>query len=105
MAYVRSTGFALALLAAVFLVGCGGESPREAGARIAVEDSLSAAYDRDRTKCTDNPAPWFIEKEAAVFICAARRDDGHCDWYRATLRNAGWEVVLERQNGGCALSF
>ena len=62
-------------------------------------------YDRDRTRCTDNPAPWFIEKEATVFICAAKRRDGRCDWYRATLRNAGWEVVLERPNAGCVLSF
>ena len=93
------------VLAAVLLVGCGTESQREAAARTAVEDSLSTDYDRDRTKCTDNPAPWFIEKEATVFVCAAKRNDGHCDWYRATLKNAGWEVVLERRNGGCVLSF
>jgi hypothetical protein len=105
VALVRSTGLVLVLFTVVLLVGCGAESPREAGARLAVEDSLSAEYDRDRTKCTDNPAPWFIEKEATVFICAARRNDGHCDWYRATLKNAGWEVVVERPNGGCVLSF
>ena len=75
----------LFVLAAVFLVGCGAESPREAGARTAVEDSLSADYDRDRTKCTDNPAPWFIEKEATVFICAAKRNDGQL---RLVSRNA-----------------
>jgi hypothetical protein len=102
---VRPTGFAFVLLAAVLLVGCGAESQREAAARIAVEDALAAGYDRDRTKCTDNPAPWFIEKEATVFICAAKRKDGECDWYRASLKNAGWEVVLERENGGCILSF
>ena len=105
MAHVRVAAFISFVLAAVLLVGCGAESPREAGARTAVEDSLSADYDPDGTKCTDNPAPWFIEKEATVFICAAKRNDGHCDWYRATLKNAGWEVVLERPNGGCVLSF
>lgn len=102
---MRSSALAVLLLSAVFVVGCGSESPREAGARTAVKESLSAEYDRDWTKCTDNPAPWFIEKEATVFICAARRNDGHCDWYRASLKNAGWEVLLERPNAGCVLSF
>ena len=105
MEHVRVTGLLVVVVSAVLLAGCGSESSREAGARTAVEDSLSAEYDRDRTKCTDNPAPWFIEKEATVFICAAKRNDGRCDWYRATLKNAGWEVVLERPNGGCVLSF
>ena len=70
-----------------------------------MEESLSADYDRDRTKCTENPSPWLIEQEVTVFICAAKRNDGRCDWYRATLKNAGWEVVVERRNGGCVLSF
>ncbi len=68
--------------------------------------SLSAsAYDRDRTRCTDNPSPWFVERETTVFICAARRLDGDCDWYRATLKNAGWAVSVERRNAGCVLPF
>lgn len=102
---MRSTGLAVLLLAAVFLVGCGAEAPRQAGARTAVEESLSAEYDRERTKCTDNPSPWLIEQEATVFICAAERNDGGCDWYRATLKNAGWEVVLDRRNGDCIFPF
>jgi hypothetical protein len=106
VARVRLTGLIVVLIAASFLAGCGAESPREAGARTAVEDSLAPAeYDAARTRCTDNPAPWFIEKEADVFVCAARRREGGCDWYRATLKNAGWEVVLERENAGCVLSF
>ena len=106
MAWVRLTGLASLLVCVALLAGCGNESPREAGARTAVEESLaSAEYDLNRTRCTDNPAPWFIEKEATVFICAARRRGGGCDWYRATLKNAGWEVVLERSNAGCVLSF
>jgi hypothetical protein len=40
-----------------------------------------------------------------VFVCAARRKDGGCDWYDATLRNAGWEVTLQRRNAGCILPF
>ncbi len=106
MARVRFTCLILHLVVASFLAGCGAESPREAGARTAVEEALAPAdYDASRTRCTDNPAPWFIEKEADVFVCAARRRKGGCDWYRATLKNAGWEVVLERENAGCVLSF
>ena len=78
--------FCSLLLSDGLLVGCGAESPRQAGARTAVEESLSADYDRDRTKCTDNPSPWLIEQEATVFICAAERNGGGCDWYRATLK-------------------
>lgn len=105
MADVRFSGLLVVLVSAAVLAGCGSESAREAGARTAVEESLSTEYDRDWTKCTDNPAPWFIEKEATVFICAAKRNDGRCDWFRATLKNAGWEVVLARPNAGCVLSF
>jgi hypothetical protein len=36
-------------------------------------------------------------------LAAARRDDRGCDWFRATLENAGWAVVLERRNGGCVV--
>lgn len=105
MTDVRCTGLAVVLLAAVFLVGCGAESPRQAGARTAVENSLTAAYDRDRTKCTENPSPWLIEQEATVFICVAERHGGGCDWYRATLKNVGWDVVLDQRNGDCVLPF
>jgi len=105
VAHVRFAGLPVLVVALVLGAGCGSESSREAAARMAVEDSLSAEYDREWTRCTDNPAPWFIEKEATVFVCAAKRRDGRCDWYRATLKNAGWEVVLERPNAGCVLSF
>ena len=43
--------------------------------------------------------------ETEVFICVAKRRDGDCDWYRATLKNAGWEVVLDERNAGCVLPF
>jgi hypothetical protein len=73
---------------------------------VAVEESLAGSqYDRDRTRCTDNPSAWFIERETEVFICAAMRRAGGCDWYRATLKNAGWDVVLDRRNAGCVLPF
>ena len=106
MARVRIVGPVSLLVAAALLVGCGTEAPRQAGARVAVEESLLASqYDRDRTRCTDNPSAWFIERETEVFICVARRRDGGCDWYRATLKNAGWDVVLDQRNAGCVLPF
>ena len=71
---------------------------------MAVEESIAASeYDRGRTRCTDNPSAWFIERDTDVFICAAKRRSGGCDWYRATLQNAGWEVKLERRNADCIL--
>lgn len=106
MAPVRLAGLASLIVAALLLAGCGAEAPRQAGARVAVEESLAATeYDRDQTRCTDNPSAWFIERETDVFICAARRRVGGCDWYRATLQNAGWAVALERRNAGCVLPF
>ena len=67
--------------------------------------SSAARYDVDRTRCTDDPAAWFIERETTVFVCAARLRDGGCDWYQATLKNAGWDVVLDEKNAGCVLPF
>lgn len=103
---MRFLALAPLLVCVWLLTGCGGESSRQAAARAAVEESLRAAeYDRDRTRCTGNPSPWFIEREAGVFVCLARRRDGGCDWYRATLKNAGWEVVLDRRDADCLLPF
>ena len=106
MTGARRAGLASALLSVLLLTGCGSESPRQAAARAAVEGSLQTSeYDIDRTRCTDNPAPWFVERDTAVFVCAARRRDGECDWYQATLKNAGWEVVLDERRAGCVLPF
>ena len=78
---------------------CGAESPREAGARVARTPSRPPT--RDRTRCTEARSGGSSSGER-VFICAAKRDDGRCDWYRATLKNAGWEVVLD---GRAAVAF
>lgn len=74
---------------------------------MAVQEALasSSEYDGDKTRCTANPSPWFIEREADVFICVAWRRAGGCDWYRATLKNAGWDVVLDRRNTDCLVPF
>ena len=102
----RSSGLVTLLLVLPLLTGCTRESARQAAAREAVVEKLSIMeYDTDRTRCTGNPAPWFVEKDTTVFVCAARRVDGGCDWYEAKLGNAGWDVVLQRRNAGCVLPF
>lgn len=96
----------LGVVAVVGLAGCGTEAPRQAGARVAVQESLpSDRYVVAETRCTPNPRPWFIEKETDVFICVAHRRAGGCDWYRATLKNAGWDVAFDRKNADCILPF
>jgi hypothetical protein len=103
---MRYVALAFFLAGALLLAGCGSESPRQSGARVAVEQSLPAAeYDRDRTRCTDNPSPWFIERETDVFVCVAHRRDGSCARYRATLENAGWDVELTERRADCILPF
>ena len=103
---MRLAGLASLLACLLLLTGCGTESPRQAGARVAVQDELSPSrYDVARTRCTDTPSAWFVERETSVFVCAAYLHDGGCDWYRATLENAGWEVVPDQRNAGCVLPF
>jgi hypothetical protein len=103
---MRRAWLALPVVAALLLAGCANESPRQADARGAVQAALPAKrYDVARTRCTGNPAPWFVERETEVFVCVAKRRGGGCDWYTATLANAGWEVVVDRRNAGCILPF
>ena len=106
MSRTRAAALAIVFVSALFLAGCGPGSQREQDALRAVQEALSPTdYDVDRTHCTDNPAPWFVEHDTDVFVCAARRHDGDCDWYQATLKNAGWEVVLDERKAGCVLPF
>jgi hypothetical protein len=103
---MRRALLGLSVLGVLLLAGCGAESPRQADARTAVQHVLPASrYDVGRTRCTGNPAPWFVERETDVFVCAAKLRHGGCDWYAATLGNAGWEVTLDRRNAGCTLPF
>lgn len=90
--------------AALLAAGCGNEDLRQAAARHAVEARIEPrpGY-TGQVRCTHNPRPWFVEKEATVFFCAARRTGGGCDLFRATFENAGWGVVMDRRNGDCIL--
>jgi hypothetical protein len=103
---MRRAWLAVPVVGVLLLTGCGSESPRQADARQAVQRALPAKmFDVARTRCTGNPAPWFVERETEVFVCAAKRRDGGCDWYDATLANAGWEVTVDRRDAGCILPF
>lgn len=98
---------ALIVVAAAFgLAGCASEDARQTDARHAVEARIASLADyTGQVRCTRNPKPWFVEKQATVFFCAARRagGGGGCDLFRATLANAGWVVVLATPNAGCVL--
>ena len=105
---------ALALIAigcsAVVLAGCGGaEDATQRFAREATESRLATnpAYDTDEIHCTGNPRPWFVERQARVVICAARRLAGGCDWFRVELVptsiGARAKVRLDAANAGCVL--
>ena len=97
-------------VAAVVLAGCGGaEDPTQRFAREATEARLAAnpAYDTDEVHCTGNPRPWFVERQARVVVCAARRVEGGCDWFRVELTpstvGARAAIRLEAENAGCVL--
>lgn len=102
---------ALALVALVVgATACGGaEDETQRFARGAVESHLAGdrAYDVDAVHCTGNPRPWFVERQATVVICAARRVEGGCDWFRVELVPRGARVTtriaLEAANAGCVL--
>ena len=98
------------LLTVLVLVGCGGaEDDTQRFAREATESYLAdePTYDVDEIHCTGNPKPWFIEEQASLVICAARRAEGGCDWFRVELVPLSTRVTtrirLEAENAGCVL--
>jgi hypothetical protein len=103
----------LLVLAALALLGaaaCGGtEDETQRFAREAVESYLAGQprYDVDEVHCTGNPRPWFVERQATLVVCAARRTSGGCDWYRVELVPRASRVTtrirLESENAGCVL--
>lgn len=92
------------LVLAGSLTGCSTEDPRQADARRAVETHVASrpGY-AGGVQCTHNPRPWFVERPATVFFCVVRRTEGGCDRFRATIENAGWNVVLDEREAGCSL--
>jgi hypothetical protein len=92
------------------VVGCGGaEDDTQRFAREATESYVAgdSAYDAGEVHCTGNPRPWFVEHQARVVICAVRRVQGGCDWFRVKLvplaSRVTTEIRLESPNAGCVL--
>jgi hypothetical protein len=92
------------------LVGCGGaEDPTQRFAREAMQARLATSpdYQADEIHCTGSPRPWFVERQARVVICAARRVTGGCDRFRVELQptavGARAAIRLEAENAGCVL--
>jgi hypothetical protein len=101
--------FLLVALVVPLLAGCGAEDDTQRFARAAVESYLAdkPAYDTGDVRCTANPRLWFVERQASVVICAARKEAGGCDWFRVDLVPVGsvvtTKVRLESADAGCVL--
>ena len=101
---------ALGVVAVLLATGCGGpEDDTQRFARAAVESYVAgnAAYEVDEVRCTGNARPWFVERQATVVICAVRRAEGGCDWFRVDLVPLASRVTtrirLDEPNAGCVL--
>jgi hypothetical protein len=98
---------ALVLLLAV-LAGCGEDAQQQAAreeTQAFVEASASAEdYDVAETHCTESArTAIFSIEETDVFVCAVRRVEGGCDWFRIDVREQGARIRLSDRNAGCVL--
>jgi hypothetical protein len=93
---------------ALLAAGCGAEDDTQHFARQAVESHVAgdARYEDD-VRCTSNPRPWLVETQATSVICAVRKMDGGCDWFRVDLVRdtvrVKAEVRLDQRDAGCVL--
>jgi hypothetical protein len=91
------------------LAGCGAEDDTQRFAREAVESYLAnnPAYDTGDVRCTSNPRLWYVERQASVVICAARKTAGGCDWFRVDLVPVAsamtTKIRLQSADAGCVL--
>ena len=64
---------------------------------------------RDVPDVGGEPVAWVegVERQTRVVICAARRVEGGCDWFRVELTpsvtGARTQIRLESANAGCVL--
>jgi hypothetical protein len=92
------------------LAGCGAEDDTQRFAREMVEATVAGdpSYDAGDVHCTRNPRPWLVERQASVVICAVRRTDGGCDWFRVELvppvSRVTTKVRLQSKDAGCMVS-
>ena len=102
---MRRLGALVFLLA---LVGCGEDAQQQA-AREETQahvraSTAEAQYDVDETHCTESArTAIFRIEETAMFVCAVRRVDGGCDWFRLDVEATGARIRLTDRGAGCVL--
>jgi len=102
---VRRLGAIACVLA---LVGCGEDAQQQAAREetqaFVSASASSAEYDVDETHCTESArTALFRIEETAMFVCAVRRIDGGCDWFRLDVEANGARVRLADHDAGCVL--
>jgi len=102
---VRRLG-AIAIVLA--LAGCGEDAQQQAAreeTQAFVSTSATAAdYDVAETHCTNSArTAIFRIEETAAFVCAVRRVEGGCDWFRVDVEEQGPRVRLSDRDAGCVL--
>jgi hypothetical protein len=105
---VRAALVVVLLTTAVVASGCSAEDPTQRYVRQAVDRHVAglSGYDAtERSHCTATPAPWFVEEPTDVYLCAAERDDGDCDWFRVELNRDTDRatILLDGERRGCVL--
>jgi hypothetical protein len=102
---MKAAALCLCVVAALG-AGCAPEDVQQETAREGVEAHVEgvALYDGE-VHCTDAAkVGYFVEAETNVFLCAARRRDGDCDWFRADLEDGRLlGVRLDQRRAGCVL--
>lgn len=106
---MRRLGGRLCVSASVLaLVGCGEDAQQQA-AREEMQAfvralATAAEYDVDETHCTESArTAIFRIEETALFVCAVRRLDGGCDWFRLDVEARDARIRLSDRDAGCVL--
>ena len=99
----------LALVPLVVLAGCGAEDAQQQSAREEAQAYVTSRpdavrYDVAEAHCTNSArAGWLKIVETETFVCAVRREEGGCDWFRVELGRRGTTVRLAERDAGCVL--
>ncbi|MBA2463114.1 MAG: hypothetical protein H0V45_15365 [Actinobacteria bacterium] len=90
------------------LAGCGEDAQQQAAREetqaFVSASATAAAYDVAETHCTNSArTAIFRIEETATFVCAVRRIEGGCDWFRVDVERQGPRVRLSDPDAGCVL--
>jgi hypothetical protein len=97
---------AAALLVAVLAAGCQAEDTQQRAARqVAEKHARGVSGYTGEAHCTDSARTgWFAKRFTEVYVCAARRADGDCDWLLVRFdADRRVRVSLDRREAGCVL--